>query len=115
MAATISPYYHHAPVAGRMNTFANLEYPTEDPPSAINIDGLSYVKIERELDYRKLFAKTLHEVMVETFARHGIDRLYEDEFDSIVTELTERFYHQTVGEFRRKNGLSVFPDKTKWM
>ena len=31
------PYYNRAPVAGRMTTFAMLEYPSEEPPREIVI------------------------------------------------------------------------------
>lgn len=32
-----SPYYHCAPVSGRMTIFANVEYPRDNPPDAIRI------------------------------------------------------------------------------
>ena len=60
------------------------------------------------IDYQRLFAKTVEEMLVEVFDRHGIDQLYEDELEAIVKECTDRCYHQSIGEFRRRQGLSVF-------
>lgn len=43
MSEVLRPYHHTAPVAGRMTTFAMLEFPREDPPEAIEVDGRRWV------------------------------------------------------------------------
>lgn len=53
------------------------------------------------MDYRKLFAKALHEEMCEAFERHGIDTIYEDELDELVIEITKKYFLETVEEFKR--------------
>ena len=45
MADVLRPYHHTAPVAGRMTTFAMLEFPKEDPPDAIEVDGRLWVLV----------------------------------------------------------------------
>lgn len=34
--------YHAAPVAGRMTVFASVEYPRDEPPERIEIDGRTW-------------------------------------------------------------------------
>ena len=42
------PYYHTAPVGGRPTVFANVEYPADEPPKTIEIDGHVWVLREKE-------------------------------------------------------------------
>lgn len=70
---------------------------------------------QQPIDYQMLFAKTVQDMLVEVFGRHGIDTLYEDELESIVKECTDKCYHRSIGEFRRKQGLSIFRRRTTWM
>ena len=44
------PYYHKAPVGGRPTVFvfANVEYPADEPPKTIEIDGHVWVLREKE-------------------------------------------------------------------
>lgn len=43
--STLKPYYHNAPVAGTMRTFANVEYPADTPPDAIKIGPDVYCRV----------------------------------------------------------------------
>lgn len=67
------------------------------------------------IDYQRLFAETVEEMLIEIFDRHGIDQLYEDELEAIVKECTDKCYRSSVGEFRRKEGLSIFKQRKMWM
>jgi hypothetical protein len=37
-------YDHKAPVAGILTVFASIEYPADEPPDSITIDGVTYVR-----------------------------------------------------------------------
>lgn len=56
MDDVLRPYHHTAPVAGRQTTFCMLEYPREQPPAVIEVDGVRWVredaKTETERDGR---------------------------------------------------------------
>lgn len=41
---------HKAPVAGIMTVFASIEYPADEPPREITIDGVTYVRRDDEGD-----------------------------------------------------------------
>lgn len=55
------------------------------------------------------FSRTLVEMCCEIFPRHGVESMPDEEFERMVRELTDRHYHSTLGEFRRRYGLSVVP------
>lgn len=40
----LKPYSHCAPVSGRPTVFANVEYPEDNPPDAIEIRGNTYLR-----------------------------------------------------------------------
>jgi hypothetical protein len=42
------PYYHVAPINGRLTVFANLEYPADEPPKTIEVDGHVWVLREEK-------------------------------------------------------------------
>lgn len=71
------------------------------------------------IDYKRLFSETLCDLMETIFTEHGIESIYEDEFDDIVAECTKRCFWQTVREFRDTFGLSVLPkthyNPSTWM
>lgn len=58
-----------------------------------------------EEDCPEVFARTLWELMVETFAEHGIEQLYVDEAESIMNECIRRCYEQSVMELRITQGI----------
>lgn len=37
-------YDHKAPVAGILTVFASIEYPADEPPDSITIDGVTYMR-----------------------------------------------------------------------
>lgn len=41
-------YDHKAPVAGILTVFASIEYPADEPPDSITIDGIMYVRADEE-------------------------------------------------------------------
>lgn len=41
--------YHVAPVAGRMTVFASVEYPRDEPPERIEIDGRTWRAVEADM------------------------------------------------------------------
>jgi hypothetical protein len=53
MDDVLRPYHHTAPVAGRMTTFAMLEYPRDKPPREIVIGENRWVLQPREQDERR--------------------------------------------------------------
>ncbi len=57
------------------------------------------------MDYKKLFAKAVYEEMCEAFERHGIDAIYEDELEELVIDITNKYFMQTVDEFKRAYGV----------
>ena len=59
------------------------------------------------IDYKALFSRVLYEEMCEAFARHGIDEIPEDEFESIVIEITKSEYMPSIAELRRRFGLTT--------
>lgn len=66
------------------------------------------------IDYRRLFAETLEDRINAVMARHGIDTLYEDEYESIVRECTSKCYAKSNAEFRRETGESSIPKIRLW-
>lgn len=66
------------------------------------------------IDYKGIFARVLYEELGETFMRHGIDTIYEDELEDIVAECTYKVYWPSVAEFRRAMGMSVMPRRGEW-
>lgn len=58
-----------------------------------------------EADCPRIFSATLHEMMEEEFAAHGIDAITEDEEVSIVSECVRRVYPQGVMELRIMQGM----------
>lgn len=68
-----------------------------------------------ELDYRAIFANTLHDMILEIFPAHGIDYLEEEYFDDMITDITKKNFYQTIGEFRRQTGqASVAKIRPRW-
>jgi hypothetical protein len=61
----------------------------------------------KQLDYKEIFATTMYEMICEIFPAHGIEQMDEEEFDQMVTEITREHYWPILGEFRKKNGLSL--------
>lgn len=43
-------YDHKAPVAGILTVFASIEYPADEPPESITIDGVTYMREEVDGD-----------------------------------------------------------------
>ncbi len=41
---------HKAPVAGVLTVFASIEYPADEPPDSITIDGVTYMREEVDVD-----------------------------------------------------------------
>jgi len=67
------------------------------------------------LDYRKIFAETMLEVMEEEFGRYGIDTLDEETFDEIVETATRQHFWPSVQELRRTHGLNALGDfRPRW-
>jgi len=67
------------------------------------------------IDYRKIFAETLMDVMEEEFGRYGIDTLDEETFDEIVATTTRQHFWPSVQELRRKFGLNALGDfRPRW-
>lgn len=54
--SVLKPYFHKAPVAGRMKVFANVEYPADTPPDAIAIGTSVFCRVEAD-DNRLLSAE----------------------------------------------------------
>lgn len=52
MDDVLRPYHHTAPVAGRMTTFATMEFPKERPPREIVIGENRWVLQPREYERR---------------------------------------------------------------
>ena len=59
-----------------------------------------------QLDYVGIFANTMYEMICEIFPAHGIEPMDDEEFGTMVAEITREHYWSILGEFRRKNGLS---------
>lgn len=57
------------------------------------------------IDYRKIFAETLMDVMEEEFGRYGIDTLDEETFDEIVATETRNHFWPSVKELHRERGI----------
>ena len=59
------------------------------------------------MDYRRLFSRTLAEMMDEVFVEHGIDYISEEEFEDTVDYATKKCYLSSVSAFRRQEGLMI--------
>lgn len=59
------------------------------------------------MDYRRLFSDTLAEMMNEIFEAHGIDWVSEEEFEKTVDIATKRCYLDSLGAFRKQEGLTL--------
>lgn len=57
--------------------------------------------------FRQIFSETLHELMCDVFPRHGINSMPDEEFDSLVKEITQKHYFQILGECRRETGQAM--------
>jgi len=69
----------------------------------------------RQFDYREAFVRALYEQMCETYDAHGIETVYEDEFEEMARELMRDYLEPTIREFREAYGLvgSAVP-KVRW-
>jgi len=59
------------------------------------------------IDYKAIFARELHDMILEIFPAHGIDWISEDELVELVRDITRSEYDKSVAEFRRKQGIST--------
>lgn len=66
------------------------------------------------IDYKALFVQTLYEEMCEAFARHGIEAIHEEDFESIVVDCWQRVYLPETGRFRKEHGGPTFRVNVPW-
>ena len=57
------------------------------------------------LDYRKVFAETLLEVMQEEFGKYGIDVLDRETFEEIVVTETRNHFWSCINELHKEQGI----------
>lgn len=57
------------------------------------------------IDYRKIFAETMLDVMEEEFGRYGIDTLDEETFAEIVETETRNHFWPCINELHRELGI----------
>lgn len=53
------------------------------------------------LDYKAIFSRELEKIVMETLEEHGIEYIYEDELNEIVTDITLAEYWPCIQELRR--------------
>lgn len=46
MSNVLRPYHHTAPVAGKPTTFASLEFRRSEPPEAIEVDSVMWIRAD---------------------------------------------------------------------